>query len=287
VRAFAALVLAVCGCYHPTVASDVPCGTGGACPNGQSCDFTQTPPTCTSGDGGTSRGSDANISIIDAPPDGKSTVLPDARQPDAFVVPIAYVQHDTVKPTTSPTTLTLPSMVTAHDTIIVCFNFPTSAGASLTSLTDSLGNTYNVVVNNVVGNSEQHYIAVAYDVAGGADTLSLALSATVSGADMLVVEYSGIASTNAYDVDAYASGTTSTAMTTISSGTATTTFAHELIVGYAEAPSATMGTGFTMRAMQSGNIVEDREVYATGTYAATAVTGAGGWEMLMATFKGQ
>jgi len=284
-RAFAALVLVVCGCYHPTVASDVPCSTTGGCPDGQRCDYTQSPPTCVAGDGGTvGSGSDARAISIDARPDGPMSITGDARQPDAYVVPILYVQSKTIKPTTSPTTLALNNNVTEHDAIIVCFNFPTSAGATFTSLTDSLGNTYNVVVNDVVGNAEQHYIAAAYNVNGGADTLSLELSATVSGADMLVVEYSGLATTNAYDVYAAAMGS-GTAMS--SGNSPTTTFAHELLVGYAEAPSASMGTGFAQRAMQSGNIVEDSEVFATGAYAATATTTSGGWEMLLATFKGQ
>jgi len=239
-----------------------------------------SPPTCVAGDGGAGGPGDAHD--LDAPRDGSASVTPDAK-PDAYVMPIAYVQSKTIKPTTSPTTLSLNMATTAHDAIIVCFNFPTSAGASFTSLTDSLGNTYNMVVDDVVGNAEEHYVLAAYNIMHGTDTLTLTLSATVSGADMLVAEYSGLAPTNAFDAEADASGTGAA----MSSGTATTAFGHELLLGYAEAPSATAGTNFTMRATQSGNIIEDREVFTTSAYAATATTGAGGWEMIMATFQGQ
>src|SRR5262249_53775894 len=34
------------GCFHPRVATEVPCGPNGECPNGQSCDDTRQPPTC-------------------------------------------------------------------------------------------------------------------------------------------------------------------------------------------------------------------------------------------------
>jgi hypothetical protein len=38
--------LAVASCYHPTIATDVPCSAMGECPNGQMCDFGRSPPTC-------------------------------------------------------------------------------------------------------------------------------------------------------------------------------------------------------------------------------------------------
>jgi hypothetical protein len=105
----------------------------------------------------------------------------------------------------------------------------------------------------------------------------------VSGADLFAVEYSGLALNDAFDVVAYSSGNSAA----MSSGTASTSVAHELILGYAEAPSASAGTGFAARASQSGNLIEDETVFETGPYQATATTGAGGWTMIMATFKGE
>ena len=41
-----ALGACVAACYHPRVASDVPCGEGNTCPAGQQCDTSQAPPLC-------------------------------------------------------------------------------------------------------------------------------------------------------------------------------------------------------------------------------------------------
>jgi outer membrane protein assembly factor BamB len=46
VRVLAVTAALVIGCYHPRVASEVPCGPDGECPNGQSCDNSRQPPTC-------------------------------------------------------------------------------------------------------------------------------------------------------------------------------------------------------------------------------------------------
>lgn len=274
--------MALCGCYRPTVPSDVPCGEGDSCPVGQSCDHSMSPATCVPGDGGAAFGSDAAVHD-DAPVDVVSTSAPDAVVADAFVTPIAFVQEAHTKPTTAPTTLALPMDVTEHDTIILCFNFPASAGAVVSSVTDTLGNNFRMPVNNVAGNNEQHYIFYADDSPAGADTITLTLSATVSGADFFALEYSGLAEHFTFDIEADSSGSTMV----MSSGTATTTNAHDLILGFAEAPNAMAGTSFTARGTESGNLVEDKTVFATGSYAATASTTAGGWTMIMAAFKGQ
>jgi len=46
VRVLAVVAALVIGCFHPRVASEVPCGPNGECPNGQTCDDSRQPPTC-------------------------------------------------------------------------------------------------------------------------------------------------------------------------------------------------------------------------------------------------
>ncbi len=273
--------LVVAACYSPKVPDNVVCTPGETpCPDGQSCLLVGGSYACTSGPG--DMPADAEL-LPDVAIDGPNVRPPDASI-DAPPTPIAFVQQNTAKPTATTTTIALPDQVGAHDAIIVCLNYPLAANATLTSITDTLNNTYTVVLGPHPGNSDQHYIAVAFDTAPGTDTLTLTLSAaTNGGSDLLVVEYSGLALSGAFDVKSAMSGN-GTAMT---SGTAQTTAAHELLVGYAEAPSATAGTGFTMRANQSGNIEEDQVVFATGAYEATATTTTGVWTMMLATFKGQ
>ncbi len=288
------MLVVLCGCFHPTTAFDVPCSTSGACPDNQVCDPSRSPPTCVAALADASAQQiDAPVSELDAPvddarPDGMMP-KPDAATDAPMVmidapppIPILYVQSNTTKPTSAVTTLTLPDAVASHDAIIVCLNYP--VGPTLTSITDSAGNTYDVVVGPINANSTSHYVAIALDVTGAtSDTLTLTLSAaTGGGSDWFALEYSGLAHANAFDVTDNASGM-GTAMT---SGAATTTFGHELILGYAEASSATPGTNFTMRATQSGNMVEDRTAASTGSFTATATNTSGNWTMILATFRG-
>jgi hypothetical protein len=208
----------------------------------------------------------------------------DARDVDAGSVPIAFVQANTIKPTAATTMLALATNVGAHDAIVVCLNYPTASGATLSAISDTLGNTYSVVVGPIDAAGDIHYVAVAADSMAGGDTVTVTLSAApVNGSDLLVMEYSGLALANAFDVSAQASGNG----TALSSGPATTTAAHELVLGYAEAPSASPGIGFTQRALLSGNLTEDKVVSTAGTYDATATTTTGAWVMVLATFKGR
>jgi hypothetical protein len=273
------VVVGLWGCYNPTVASDVPCSSELTCPSGQLCDTSHAPPLCvTSLDyGATHDASPADVAMFDAPTDAFVPI-------DAAGPPITFLQSATVKPTAAMTTLGFNAGITAHDAIIVCLNYPAASGATLTSITDSLGNTYLPLVGPIDAAGERHYIAAAYDSPAGGDTLTVTLSAApVNGSDLMVMDYSGLALSSAFDASANATGTG----TSMNSGGATTTFAHELVVGYAEAPNAMPGTGFTQRAVQSGNLAEDLVVSTKGTYHATATTTTGAWEMIVATFKGQ
>ena len=291
-------LLAVLGCYHPSAAVDVPCSSNGTCPDGQVCDLGHAPPVCVASV------SDAKLPGDAAPPNDAGGEKLDSGSPqhDAAVdagsmtdagamtdagstpPPITFVQVSTVKPAAATTMLGLNQAVTAHDAIIVCLNYPTAAG-TLTSLTDSQGNAYNVVVGPISSGGDVHYVAVALNVSGGADTLTVSLSAAPqSGADLFVLEYSGLALANAFDVFAHQSGTA----TALTSGSATTTAAHELILGYAEASATTAGAGFASRATLSGNLVEDEVATTAGAHTATATTTSSGtWTMIMATFRGQ
>ena len=165
----------------------------------------------------------------------------------------------------------------------MCLNYPVSGGAALESVTDTAGNAYDIIVGPVLGANDVHYIAVATNVHSGTNTLTVTLTlAPGGGSDLLVLEYRGLAFSNAFDATANMTGSG----TAMDSGAATTTSGSELVVGFAEAASASPGAGFTRHAMQTGNIVEDMTATKAGSYSATATTTAGGWTMLMATFRG-
>ena len=73
----------------------------------------------------------------------------------------------------------------------------------------------------------------------------------------------------------------------MSSGSATTTNASDLIFG-AGASSNTVtaaGSGFTTRLTDFGNRTEDKSVTSTGSYSATATQNSSRWVMHMVAFK--
>src|SRR2546421_12944190 len=58
--------LALVGCFHPNAATDLPCSADQSCPDGQTCDTQQSPPTCVPGDAGVSGdGAPDTMPIID------------------------------------------------------------------------------------------------------------------------------------------------------------------------------------------------------------------------------
>jgi hypothetical protein len=265
-------VVALFGCYSPNATVGLPCSSSGTCPDDQTCDHGQQPPVCVA-------------SIHDARP--VDTSVSDSGSDAGVDAPaITFVQVASTKPAAAVTTLAFNGAVIAKDAIVVCLKYPSSSGATLLSISDTSANTYNTLVGPITSGTDTHYLAAAFDAKAGATTLTVTLSATVPmvGSDLFVLDYSGIVASNAFDASSSQSGSTA-AMT---SGSATTSTPHELIVGFAAASNATSGAGFTSRVSLNGNLAEDRVVMATGSYAATANTGGNGaWTMIMATFKGQ
>jgi len=107
--------------------------------------------------------------------------------------------------------------------------------------------------------------------------------------DVRILEYKGLSTTAPLDVTAGASGT-SGSNATVSSGSATTTSAHELIFGAGMTNGAFSKAGTLFRGLitPDGNIAENELVSATGSYSATATLGAHGsqnWIMQMVTLK--
>lgn len=71
-RAVLAMVLVVGACYSPAIGERVPCGTGGACPSGQTCDVDGL---CKAHPGGAGDAAiDVPVTTHDAPIDGSSLV---------------------------------------------------------------------------------------------------------------------------------------------------------------------------------------------------------------------
>ncbi|MGC2230440.1 MAG: hypothetical protein WBA09_02985, partial [Candidatus Acidiferrum sp.] len=155
--------------------------------------------------------------------------------------------------------------------------------ATVQSVTDSVGNTYNLAIGPTSGTALRQSIYYASNISGGTNTVTVTFSQAAAYPDIRILEYKGVTT---LDVTAGASGSS----TTPNSGSATTTAANELIFGADTifTTTAAAGSGFTSRIITSpdSDLVEDKIVSATGANSATAtLSSSGPWVMQMVTFK--
>ena len=156
--------------------------------------------------------------------------------------------------------------------------------SSISSVTDSNGNTYTRAVGPTTGTGLQQSIYYAKNIVGGSNTVTVTFNQAAAYPDAIILEFRGLDPTSPLDVTAAATGTGTTA----SSGSATTTSANELIFGAGGSPKhfTAAGSGFTKIGINIyGSIVEDMIVSSSGSNAATATNTSGPWVMQMATFK--
>ena len=201
---------------------------------------------------------------------------------------IKFIQGNYAVPSSATTvTVTFTAAQTAGNlnVVVVGWNDTTH---TVSSVTDSSGNTYVRAVGPTVGGGISQSIYYAKSIAGAAanaNTVTVTFSAAATAPDIRILEYSGLNTTAPLDVTAAASGSG----TSVSSGSATTTSANELILGATTVSAATsgVGSGFTKRiqTVPDSDLVEDRIVTATGSYAATSTVTGGTWVAQMATFS--
>ena len=194
--------------------------------------------------------------------------------------PIRFIQGNFQAPQSSPTSVavTYTGAQSAGDLNVVVVGW-NDASTTVSSVTDTIGNTYTLAVGPTVqpgpagggGLSQSIYYAknIASATANG-NAVTVRFSAGAAFPDVRILEYGGLSTTSPLDVTAAAVGNSATS----SSGTATTTSANELLVGANMVFTITTGpgAGFTSRMITTpdGDIAEDRIVTATGSYQATA-----------------
>ncbi len=176
--------------------------------------------------------------------------------------------------------LSFPNNTVAGDIILVGFDF--IASATLSSISDSQGNAFTEVGNQLTspggGASRVYY---AKNIKGGADTVTVKLSANSTYLEVYLTEYSGVDQTNPIDAQAGASGNAGS----VSSGNATTSFVGDVIYGYCAADwRCTAGSGFTALSTLNSNLTENMVAGGPGAYAATG-TATNGWTMQMVALK--
>jgi len=170
--------------------------------------------------------------------------------------------------------------------VIIAWKDSTS---SVTSVTDSQGNSYAVAVGPTVspGNATQ-LIYYAYDIAAasaGSNVVTVVFSNSVNAPDVRIAEYSGIAYLKSpLDVAVGASGTG----TALNSGSVTTKNAVDLVIGasYGGGKFSAVGSTFTNQQVSAdGSLLEYKVIPATGSKNATSnQTPSSWWVMQMVTF---
>ena len=180
----------------------------------------------------------------------------------------------------SSLSLSFPANTTAGDLILVAFDYSTNVTPS--SVADSQGNVFVPVGNQLSSQgAESSRVYYAKNIKGGADAVTVTLSAKASWLELYLTEYSGIDPTNPIDAQAGASGKAGA----VSSGNATTTVAGDVIYGYCAADWAcTAGSGFATRSNLNDNLIEDMLAGSPGSYAATG-SATNGWTMQMVALR--
>ncbi len=209
--------------------------------------------------------------------------------PLAAEASIAYVQGNSNNPSSgNPVSVTYTSAQVAGDlnVVVVGWNDSTS---TVTSIADSIGNTYVAAVGPTAssGNATQriYYAKNITSASAGGNTVTVTFNTTVAYPDVRILEYSGLDTSNPFDVGIGTSGTGITQ----NGGSVTTTNANDLLVAsnYVDDYSASAGSGYTERFITAGGeLVEDETVTSTGSYSATSTQGSSGWWIMqMAAFR--
>jgi hypothetical protein len=201
--------------------------------------------------------------------------------------PIAFVQVTAATPQTASAsvavTYTAAQAAGNLNVVLVGWNDTTS---TVTSVTDSRGNTYALAIGPTSGTGLRQSIYYAKNIAAGSNTMTVKFNQAAAFVDIRALEYSGLDTVSPLDVTAGAVG----GGTTGNSGSATTSSVKELIVGAGMTATrfTQAGTGFTLRTITNpdADIAEDKVTTAAGSYNATCPnSSASPWLMQMATFR--
>jgi outer membrane protein assembly factor BamB len=208
----------------------------------------------------------------------------------ALTVNQDYVQVNAATPQSPQSTVTVPYLQSqgAGDLNVVAIGFA-DATSTITSVTDSAGNVYQVAAPLTSGSGASQAIYYAKNIkaaTAGNNVVTVQFSAAASYPDVRVTEYSGLDPANPLDTSASAAGSAATA----SSGNLTTSAGSELIFGAGDTAGLFAGgsNGLTARIITSpdGDIAGDKFAGSPGTYTATAtLTYSAAWVMQAVAFR--
>lgn len=217
---------------------------------------------------------------------GSAAIVPTAWQDvaTAAVTP-AFVQNATQTPGSASSVATaFPVSQTAGNLNVVVIGF-SGITSTISSVTDTLGNSYQVAAAMTRSSTESQVVYYAKNITAGSNTVTVNFNASTSFPDIRIAEYSGLDQLSPLTANISATGTSAAA----SSGSLATSPTLCLLVGAATTSGSftAPGTSFSERVITSdSNILEDRLVTPAGSYAATAtLASSSSWVAQGVAFK--
>ncbi len=208
----------------------------------------------------------------------------------ASSTPITFVQLKEARLTSSANTVSTGAFASPIGSghLMVVWIWYNTASQSVTTVTDTVGNTYARAVGPTTGTSTmaswRQELWYAKNLAGGSGvTVNATFSGTFSTEKSITAhEYSGADTTSPLDVTAAAAVSGSN----VSTGAQTTTSPNELVFGAALfQASGSAGSGFTRRSSIANNVSEDKVAATAGSYSAGVTNSSQSVIVQMATFK--
>ncbi len=161
------------------------------------------------------------------------------------------------------------------------------ATSTISSITDTSGNTYTQVGTAAVGTGLTEAMYYAQNIAAAsanANTVTVTLSASPSTKKLNCAEYSGAPTSGSFDTSNKGTGTSATP----ASGNVTTAQAGELLVGgtMSSGTLSAVSPSYTSRVNGSSNDLEDRTASAIGAYGfSPTLSASANWAAIVAAFK--
>ena len=203
---------------------------------------------------------------------------------------IAYVNTGTGTADSSASTIATAATSHTAGNLIVCGVTWSGSSVTVSSVANTAGDTWAQAAStlNTSHASQRTDIWYAMNSAGNAsDVTTATFSANATNRRIICNQYSGIATTSAFDVGS--TGYTA-AGTSVTSGNMSTSVAESVIFAFVESTGATTytaGTNFTLRGSTIGGSgfvarSEDRILSSTGTYTAS-MSGSTSVGMILST----
>jgi hypothetical protein len=220
--------------------------------------------------------------------DGDWILVLETNPPPIVVPPVkpAFIQQAYSVPQTPQLVLSVPypQSQSAGNANLLAIGW-NDAVATITNISDSVSNNYQIAVPTFRGNGMSQAIYYCPNIKSGTNTVTVKFNQPAAFVDLRTTEYSGLSKTNTFDTGTSGTGNGTTA----SSGVITISATNELLFG-AGMTATTFGApgpGFSQRVITSpdGDIVEDQVVTTAGSFNATASLSSGAWLMQIAAFK--